>query len=548
MLEAFRFAARRRLLLIADGLVTMPLFRWTWTGLGEHKFAGSLPEFRPSDRDAVREMMAGRYLLASKLVETGGVSPFGVAVDHADWQTNLQSFSWLRHFRDVRDEGERRFARTLVLDWIGRSGKFNRQTWAVGLCAARVLNWLRHLDLLLDGANPDQRRTILKCLGTQIQSLRVRRRMITNPVDKLLDAIAVVGAAVCNEDDRLDVEERVGRLNAILADQLDDAGFHRSRSPRIQLQLLVELVSVRRSLGNLRGGLTTELGAQVDRMHAALDVLTLGSGEPVYAHGTGQLPHDILIAIQADGTSQARKSTIMGGFGILRDAQAVVIADAGRVPDLPFAGDAHASALSFEFSHGTELIIANCGPAPADLPDSKLLFRQGVAHSAPTINAQSAAPIRETGFLAGLPVQTGAAPTIGLNSTDQMLTLGNEGYADRFGVKLERRLTLISGGTTLVGQDHMVRSGKGADGGVLSLRFHLAPGIMVRRNTGEDLVRLVLPNGTVWTFLWEGAELREEESVRQSAYVGFSRTRQLVLETEVVADREIAWILTQEQG
>ncbi|MEO5808115.1 heparinase II/III family protein [Devosia sp.] len=548
MLEALRFAARRRALIIADYIVTMPLLRWSWTGLAEEKFGGALPEYRPSDREAVRDMMAGRYLLASKLVETGGVSPFGIDVEHADWETNLQGFSWLRHFRDVRDEGERRFARTLVLDWIGREGQFDRQTWALGICAQRVLNWLRHLPLLLEGANADQTRTILRCLGTQIQSLRVRRRFAANPVDRLLAAIALVGAAVCDQNGKLDVEDRVTQLNAILADQIDKGGMHFSRSPRTQLQLLVELSSVRRSLNALKSELTNELGAQVDRMHAALDVLTLGSGEPVYANGTGHLAHDVLIAVQANGTAQRRKSTVLGGYGILRDGDAVVIADGGRIPEPDFAADTHSGGLSFEFSHGTELIIGNCGPAPADLPQSKLLFRQGVAHSAPTINAQSAAPIRDKGLLSGLPVRTGAAPTIMLNAADQLLTLGNDGYAARFGVALERRLTLLAGGTTLVGQDEMKASGTTPVSGVISVRFHLSPGIMLRRNRGEGIVRLVLPNGAVWSFLWEGAELREEESVRQSAYVGFNRTNQLVLETEVEPGREIAWIFTREQG
>jgi uncharacterized heparinase superfamily protein len=70
---------------------------------------------------------------------------------------------------------------------------------------------------------------------------------------------------------------------------------------------------------------------------------------------------------------------------------------------------------------------------------------------------------------------------------------------------------------------------------------------MVRRDRGEGVVRLVLPNGAVWSFLWEGASLREEDSVRQSAYVGFHKTRQLVLEADVVAGGEVAWILTLEQ-
>src|SRR4051794_1985445 len=169
MLEGMRFGTRRLALGVADHVLTLPALRWSWTGLADDAFAGDLPEFRPSDREAVREMMAGRYLLASKLIETGGTSPFGLKVDHADWLWSLNSFSWLRHFRDVRDAGERRFARTLVLDWIGRDGQFTRDTWAPALCAQRVLNWLRHLSLLLEDANPEQTRTIQRSLGTQIQ-------------------------------------------------------------------------------------------------------------------------------------------------------------------------------------------------------------------------------------------------------------------------------------------------------------------------------------------------------------------------------------------
>lgn len=65
-------AGRRMALGLADQIVTMPMLRWTWRGQADHAYAGDLPDFRPADREAVREMMSGRYLLASKLYETGG--------------------------------------------------------------------------------------------------------------------------------------------------------------------------------------------------------------------------------------------------------------------------------------------------------------------------------------------------------------------------------------------------------------------------------------------------------------------------------------------
>ncbi len=523
---------RKLVLGLADAVVTLPILRWTWRGLADDAFAGELSEFRPADREAVRDMMAGRYLLASKLIETHGLSPFSLDVDHLDWWLNLHGFSWLRHFRDVRDSGERHFARMLVLDWISHEAQFQHDTWAPALTAQRVLNWLRHLPLLLDGATPGEGRTIQRVLGAQIQSLKVRAPLTSDPVEALFAAIALLGAEFCEQDDKTDVPGRVVRLNNLLASQLDSDGMHLSRNPRLQLQLLVELVSVRPIAAAVKSEPGNELVAQIDRMHESLDALTLSSGEPAYFNGCGHLAHDVLIAIQANGPTRKRRSMLLGGYGILRDGDAVVIADSGLAPPPGMDEDRHSSALAFEFSHGTELILGSCGPAPSDLPDSRPLFRQGVAHSAPTIDAED------------IPAQR--RPVVELDAADHLLTLATNGYGKQFGIELERRLTLLSEGTTLVGQDRMIATGTPA--GLLAIRFHLAPGITMRRNGTEGIVRLVLPNGAVWSFLWEGARFREEESVRQSAHVGFHKTRQLVLETDVGANAEVAWIFTLEQA
>lgn len=520
---------------MADSLVTMPLLRWTWRGQGDVAFAGDLPDFRPSDRDAVREMMSGRYLLASKLFETGGASPFSLDVDHPDWWNNLHSFSWLRHFRDVRDPGEKLFARTLVLDWIGREGQFEHDSWTLTLTAQRVLNWLRHLTLLLNGANPDQARTIQRSLGTQVQSLRVRGPLAADPVETLFAAIGLLGAELCNVADLPDIDNAVTRLDAVLARQLDGDGMHLSRNPRLQLSLLTELTSLKRAVGRHASPAMAELCNRIDRMHEALDALTLSSGELVYFNGCGQVPHDILVAVQANGPAASRHSRLLGGYGIVRAGESVVIADSGQRPPAGFDIEAHAGALAFEFAHGSELIVGSCGPAPSDMPESRDLFRQGIAHSAPTIDAADA-----------LPRKGNAVPAMSLDSAEHMLALTSNGYAGAFGAEIERRLTLLAEGTTLVGQDRIIANAE-APHGRLALRFHLGPGIMVRRMAGDGIARLVLPNGQVWSFLWEGAMFHAEDSVRQSAYLGFHRTSQLVLEADVAPGAEVAWIFTLEQ-
>lgn len=532
---------RRFGLRLADAVVTSRFTRWTWQGLAEQGYKGELPDFRPADRDAVRDMMAGRYLLASKLIETGGTSPFSVDVDFPDWWNNLQSFSWLRHFRDCRDPGEKLFARTLVLDWIGREGKFDPESWSLSLTGQRVLNWLRHLPLLLNGATPDQAKTIQRSLGTQVQSLRVRGRLATDPVERLFAALGVLGAELCEPEDSANVELRLQQLDAALAAQLDDEGLHKSRNPRIQLNLLVELASLRQAANRHGSPTFASLSNRIDRMHEALDAVTLSSGEPAYFNGCGQVPHDVLVAVQANGPTPARRSRILGGYGILRSGRAVVIADSGLRPPPGFDEEAHAGALAFEFSFGSELILGSCGPAPTDMPETRDLFRQAIAHSSPTIEDEDAfVPAK------GLRGRPAEVPDMELVPAEHMMAVSSIGYATRFGAEIERRLTLLGDGTTLVGQDRIIAAGQTS--GHLSIRFHLAPGISVHAPVGEGMRRLTLPNGEVWSFLWEGASLRQDDSVRQSAYLGFNRTIQLVLEADVEPGLEVGWILTREHG
>jgi uncharacterized heparinase superfamily protein len=129
--------------------------------------------------------------------------------------------------------------------------------------------------------------------------------------------------------------------------------------------------------------------------------------------------------------------------------------------------------------------------------------------------------------------------------TDQTLAIKCFGYVDRFGVVLERRLTLLAEGKTLVGQDKVLKA-RSKVSGALAIRFHLAHQTQVSQ--AGDMLKLRLASGQVWNFLWEGAEMRVEDSVRQSAYFGFHRTRQIVLDALVADVGEISWIFTLDEG
>ncbi|HEX4298783.1 MAG TPA: heparinase II/III family protein [Devosia sp.] len=545
MANPLAFLARRSAKRLADFAVSNPLIRWSWTGPSTEDYAGALSEFRPTDRESLLEMMQGRYLLASKLVDTNGVSPFAIDMAHDDWLDDLQAFAWLRHFRDARNDEERGFARSLALDWIQRDGQFDRTVWGLSLTARRVLNWLRHFNILADGGNPADVAVIARALGTQIQSLKLRALFADDPVDSLMAALALLGVALCDQDRESEIGPRLERVNTLLDRQIDEDGLHRSRSAKVQLMLMVELTTLRQALLRQSDAYHNELNEMLDAMHRGLDAISLGTGEAAYFNGTGQMAHDIIVAVQAQSPSRARSTGTAGGYGRLLSGKSIVVADSGYVPAPEYARHMHASALAFEFSHGRDLVVCNCGPAPADMEDSELLFRQGIAHSGPTINALSAAAIPPRGPLAHRVVRIGRDPDIATDEADHSLAMRTHGYEERFGVALERRLTLLAEGNSLVGQERMIKA-RGRMSGACAFRFHLAHQTQVA--PAGDMLKLRLNSGAVWNFLWEGADMRIEDSVRQSAYFGFHRTKQIVLEALVGDVQEVSWIFTLDEG
>jgi len=539
---------QQAVLSFADLIVRSPLVRWTWSGLADQNFPESLGEYRPSDHETVREMMAGRYLLASKLVDTKGVSPFAIEIVGGNWRRDLHAFSWLRHFRDARDDAERRFARTLVLDWIGRNSRFDPQSWAPALTSVRVLNWLRHLPLLTEGSNSDQARLIKRSLGTQLQSLKLRGALARDPMDAIYTAIALLGASLCDESASKNVSLRLARLLELLDAQIDADGLHRSRNARVQFELLTELVSIRKALAQRHSESLDAFGATMEKMHLALDTLTLGTGEPAYFNGCGQLPVDLVIAVQSQGSSRRKNSTVLSGYGVLRSGSSTIIGDSGVVPPPGFSANAHAGALAFEFSNGNDLVIGNCGPAPKEVTENRTLFRLGAAHSGPTIDRMSSAQIvlrgPNAGSLRGFADKCAAQ----VDDAEATMILSSSAFSARFGIDLERQLTLIAEGQTLVGQDRFVGKPGVSAKGKLVLRFHLAPGAETTRTENEDVILIKLKSGVVWKFLWEGGVASLDDSVRQSAHFGFFRTTQIVVEADIVAGEEVSWILTRDDG
>ena len=131
------------------------------------------PDLRLADPQIALEIYYGRFPLSGHLVETGGESPFQIEVANRGWQKTLHGFRWLRHMRAAGTDLAAANARALVSDWIAtHGGSITGVAWEPATTAKRIIAWLQHSSVVLQGAEFPFYRAFLKSLAVQIRYLR----------------------------------------------------------------------------------------------------------------------------------------------------------------------------------------------------------------------------------------------------------------------------------------------------------------------------------------------------------------------------------------
>ena len=124
------------------------------------------PDLRLADSQIALEIYYGRFPLSGHLVETGGESPFQINVTNRGWQKTLHGFRWLRHMRAAGTDLAAANARALVSDWIAtHGGSISGVAWEPATTSKRVIAWLQHSSVVLQGAEFPFYRAFLKSPG-----------------------------------------------------------------------------------------------------------------------------------------------------------------------------------------------------------------------------------------------------------------------------------------------------------------------------------------------------------------------------------------------
>lgn len=508
-------------------------------------------DLRSLDPFVAEEILEGRFPLAGRILETYGDSPFSVELPSRAFAERLHSFAWLRHIRTNKTEASCAHVRQVVADWIALHGRRPKGlAWEANVAAERVIAWLSHSTVVLQGAEAGFYRRFMKSLAYQVRYLRKIAGCTPEGDTRLRLRIALAMASISMPTRAAYIRREGNRLDRELERQILADGGHISRNPRAVLDLLIDLLPLRQTYINLGHDLPQKLIPTIDRMYPALRFFRHQDGDLALFNGASATPaSELMSVLRYDETAgKPFKALPHMNYHRLSAEGTTLIIDTGHALSTELSRGAHAGCLSFEMSSGRHRFIVNSGAPKHGSRTYRQIARSTAAHSTVTLNETSSGRVARS-RLAG-PILLGGVSEVEVERWDDphgndWLRATHNGYGREFGYLHEREIGLNAKGNKIKGHDRLFfPEGKAAEDDPFpaAARFHIHPAISLLRRDEESVV-MRAPDGETWIFAAPGLQVLIDEDIFFADVSGARPSQQLVIEFSLPHTADIRWML-----
>ncbi|MGI9402981.1 MAG: heparinase II/III family protein [Hyphomicrobium sp.] len=536
------------------GMLSSPFLRWSFGPPAADQLLLVPQDLRTADPSFWHEIEHGQFGLAGSIAFLRGCSPFDIDPPNDGWVRELHGFGWLRNLAATGKDEAREVARRLTAEWALRRCADDRIAAEPAVAARRLISWISHANVLLEGADQQTYRTITQSLGRQLVYLSAAWGDAPEGYPRLLALIALTLADLSIAGHERQLKGAEVSLAAELAHQILPDGGHISRNPSVLVEIMLDLLPLSQCFSARARTTPAPVSDAVQRIMPMLRLMRLGDGLLGRFNGMGVPSAVGLATVLAYDDNPIRELTAArdSGYVRLKREKNVVLIDTGCPPPLAVAGEAQAGCLSFEMSVGAQLLFVNGGIPGAAAADWRPSARATASHNTLCLAETSSSKLvrhpRLEELIGAPPIQLPAHVQWSIEDAGGAIsiTASHDGYLDRFELIHSRRLCLAFDGARLEGWDRLA-----ASRGELRLRsdlpfaihFHLHPEVKCRLSKQQNEVELKLADGQNWRFRARGAALTVEESAYFADSSGPRRALQIVLRGVTFGESEVSWVV-----
>ena len=512
---------------------------------------------RVGDAERGREIGRGLWRIAAERLSGEHALPWRAKHPSRHFTARLHAFSWLLDLAAVGPSAHARIA-ALIDAWVSDFGEWDDLAWDPELTAERLFAWLCWGRPAFEQGDPQQRAALLRSAARQARLLMAAQSELSERhlgSIKAGAALVLAGAAGFPDSDHL-AEQGEEMLIEACAKQFFLDGGHYSRAPEATAEAFYDLLIARELLADP----PPIFDETLPKLANMVRMLRLGDGGLACFHGGSEgAPASIEAALaRVHGGERFFQFAQHSAYQRLEAGPLRVLMDVGGAPPLAYSERAHASALAFELSSGTERLIVNVGAARELEPAARVAARATNGHSTLALSDALSSTLEEPRR------SKGPARFVGPNlddvrraSDESGITVQgrHDGYRDKFGLLHRRYLFIDHAGSNLRGIDEMIRPMKLKAAPPkapipYTARFHLHPAVRARL-VDQQMALLETPGGQRWRLRTDAPEIAIDASI----YWGGPNPReslQIVLSGEadpmghgLAPPNRIRWALTR---
>ena len=511
----------------------------------------------PGDPVGGTALRAGHFLVHGVKTPIAQLDFSPVAHLTPPFERVVHGFAWLADLEACAPRAQcTQAAERVLAAWLAANPHPGKgAAWKVDNAGHRLLNWLVHAPLLLGG---NDRQLRAKTLAAAAETARWLDRHVTRADDRLAEvagwcAIAAAGLLLPEGKPRRLFAE--AGLHRALGELVGDDGGVLSRSPLDQIEAVALLTRLAACYKATRRAPPQGMEAMQRMLVPPLLSVIHSDGALASWQGAGAVPEERLRALIAASGVRARplKDARQWGYQRVSAGRSVLLVDAAPPPLAKHTRHGCASTLAFEFSHGPNRLIVNCGGAATAGGQVPMRIEQGLrataAHSTLALGDANSTAVLINGKLGnGVTevevdrriVEAGKSPATRLEAS-------HDGYVSRHGLIHRRILVLRDDGSELRGEDVLVPAGKGKRGKIgYAIRFHLGLQVEASPTDNGRGAHLSLRDGGYWQFLAPRCEVAIEESLWVDGDGRPHPVQQLVIEgMESRGGGSFSWLLKQ---
>ncbi|WP_343080678.1 heparinase II/III family protein [Ostreiculturibacter nitratireducens] len=519
-----------------------------------------------------RQLVAGNFLFAGHLVDAPNQSIWDLGVTDAAFAEERHGFGWLDDLAAASDPRARERAQKWTYEWIQRYGRGRGPGWTPDLTGRRLIRWINHAIMLLNGRDKAETESFYRSLGQQTIFLSRRWKAARPGLPRFEALTGLVYAGLTLTGMERHVVPAATALARECANEIDGEGGIPTRNPEELLEVFTLLTWAAAALNDAGKSPHKAHTDAIERIAPTLRALRHADGGLARFHGGGRGVEGRLDqALASAGVRAVATHRLAMGFARLASGRTTVLVDAASPPKGAASTNAHASTLAFELTSGRRPVIVNCGSGEMFGTEWHRAGRATPSHSTLGIVGVSSSRFGTEGGARGL--ETSAAYLIEVpgnvrvqqaaTQEGALLIASHDGYAATHGMTHVRQLELSFDGRMLRGEDTLgamsatdrkrfeaVMNRTGLEGIEFDIRFHLHPDVDAAIDLGGTAVSLALKSGEIWVFRHDGTARLELEA---SVYLEKGRlkpraTRQIVLSAAVFDYAcQIGWTLAKAQ-